>query len=38
MFKAYASPPRAAKLEKKSIELDDILNFINENKIEDELL
>ncbi len=35
MFKAYASPPRAAKLEKKSIELDDILNFINENKIED---
>tara|TARA_B100001559_G_C16207121_1_gene487108 strand:+ start:34 stop:351 length:318 start_codon:yes stop_codon:yes gene_type:complete len=33
MFKAYASPPRAAKLESKSIELDDILNFINEKKI-----
>ena len=32
MFKAYASPPRAAKLESKSIELDDILNFINEKK------
>ena len=32
MFKAYASPPRAAKLENKSIELDDILNFINEKK------
>ena len=32
MFRAYASPPRAAKLENKNIELDDILNFINEKK------
>ena len=32
MFKAYASPPRAAKLENKKIKLDDILNFINEKK------
>tara|TARA_Y100000022_G_scaffold94593_2_gene81579 strand:+ start:815 stop:1462 length:648 start_codon:yes stop_codon:yes gene_type:complete len=32
MFKAYASPPRAAKLENKKIKLADILNFINEKK------
>ena len=35
MFKAYASPPRAAKLENKNIELNEILDFINEKKIED---
>ena len=35
MFKAYASPPRAAKLENKNIELNEILDFINEKKIDD---
>ena len=34
MFKAYASPPRAAKLESKDIEIDDIIDFIEENKID----
>ena len=33
MFKAYASPPRAAKLENKNIELNEILDFINEKKL-----
>ena len=36
MFKAYASPPKAAKIENKNIELEDIVNFINENKYEDD--
>ena len=36
MFKAYASPPRAAKLESKDIEIDDIIDFIEENKIDDD--
>ena len=36
MFKAYASPPRAAKLESKDIEINDIIDFIEENKIDDE--
>jgi dethiobiotin synthetase len=35
MFKAYASPPRAAKMENKSIELEDILNFIKINSDND---
>ena len=34
MFKAYASPPRAAKLESKDIEINDIIDFIEENKID----
>ena len=36
MFKAYASPPRAAKLESKDIEINDIIDFIEENKIDDD--
>ena len=36
MFKAYASPPRAAKMENKSIELEEILGFIETNKYQDE--
>jgi dethiobiotin synthetase len=36
MFKAYASPPRAAKMENKSIELEEILDFIETNKYQDE--
>ena len=36
MFKAYASPPRAAKLESKDIEINDIVDFIEENKIDDD--
>ena len=36
MFKAYASPTRAAKLESKDIEIDDIIDFIEENKIDDD--
>ena len=35
MFRAYASPPKAAKLENKNIELKEILDFINEKKVED---
>jgi len=35
MFKAYASPPRAAKMENKEIELDNIIDFINKNKCDD---
>ena len=35
MFKAYASPPRAAKMENKSIELEEILDFIETNKYQD---
>jgi len=35
MFKAYASPPRAAKMENKEIELDNIIDFINKNKCGD---
>ena len=30
MFKAYASPPRAAKLESKNIDINDIIDFIEE--------
>ena len=36
MFKAYASPPRAANLENKDIEINDIVDFIEENKIDDD--
>lgn len=36
MFKAYASPPRAARLESKDIEINDIIDFIEENKIDDD--
>ena len=36
MFKAYASPPRAANLENKDIEINDIIDFIEENKIDDD--
>ena len=36
MFKAYASPPRAANLESKDIEINDIVDFIEENKIDDD--
>ena len=36
MFKAYASPPRAAKLESKDIKINDIIDFIEENKIDDD--
>jgi len=36
MFKAYASPPRAANLESKDIEINDIIDFIEENKIDDD--
>ena len=36
MFKAYASPPRAAKMENKNIELEEILDFIETNKNPDE--
>lgn len=32
MFKAYASPPKAAEMENRSIELDDIISFIRDNK------
>lgn len=32
MFKAYASPPKAAQMENKNIELDDIIKFIENNK------
>ncbi len=32
MFKAYASPPKAAKMENKTISLNQIIKFINENK------
>tara|TARA_B100001996_G_scaffold381289_1_gene370422 strand:- start:1250 stop:1897 length:648 start_codon:yes stop_codon:yes gene_type:complete len=35
MFKAYASPPRAAKMENKEIELKDIIDFIDKNKCND---
>jgi len=35
MFKAYASPPKAAEMENKGIEMDDIIDFINKNKIDD---
>ena len=36
MFKAYASPPRAAEMENRSIELDDIISFIKDNESKDE--
>jgi len=36
MFKAYASPPRAAKMENKNIELEEIVDFIETNKNPDE--
>ena len=36
MFKAYASPPKAAEMENRSIELDDIVSFIKDNKSKDE--
>lgn len=32
MFKAYASPPKAAQMENKNIELNDIIKFIENNK------
>ena len=35
MFKAYASPPRSAEMENKSIELEEILDFIETNKNKD---
>ena len=35
MFKAYASPPKAAEMEKRSIELEDIISFIRDNKSKD---
>ena len=35
MFKAYASPPKAAEMEGKSINIDQILNFIDKNKEND---
>jgi len=35
MFKAYASPPKAAEMENKDIEMGDIIDFINKNKIDD---
>ena len=35
MFKAYASPPRAAEMENKSIELEEILDFIETNRNKD---
>ena len=31
-FKAYASPPKAAEMENRSIELSDIVSFIKKNK------
>tara|TARA_Y100000996_G_scaffold53103_1_gene36271 strand:+ start:3669 stop:4316 length:648 start_codon:yes stop_codon:yes gene_type:complete len=35
MFKAYASPPKAAEMEGKSINIDQILDFIDKNKEND---
>ena len=35
MFKAYASPPKAAEMEGKSIYIDQILDFIDKNKEND---
>tara|TARA_B100000965_G_scaffold222841_1_gene186468 strand:- start:216 stop:863 length:648 start_codon:yes stop_codon:yes gene_type:complete len=32
MFKAYASPPKAAKMENRTISLEQIVKFIKENK------
>ena len=32
MFKAYVSPPKAAKMENKTISLNQIIKFLNENK------
>ena len=32
MFKAYASPPKAAEMENRSVELEDIISFIRDNK------
>ncbi len=35
MFRAYASPPKAAKMENKNIKLTNIIKFIEKNKIQE---